>query len=416
MEHVYDIVIIGGGAAGMTAAISALETDPRQRVIIIEKKRELGRKILATGNGRCNLSNVRCARHRETLDFFSRLGILTRTDGDGRIYPYTEDAADVRDALAEKAAALGAEFFCGLETEAAAAPESGGEFLIRCGKAPEKGARGKNGKIKKNVERRPAGTETFRARRLILACGGKAGPKLGTTGSGAVLARSLGHTVTRLAPALTAVEVRDADETLAGVRAGAEVALKYRGRELFRERGEIQFTQYGVSGICVFDLSRYMVIPEGKTLKNGFDDYRIEIDFLPDVSDAEALLEERRAAGAGPDALLRSIVKRPLAERILARTGGRIPETAAELKHFTLCPKGLKGWDFAQVTKGGVSLAEIDMDTMESFVIPGLFFAGEIIDYDGPCGGYNLQNAWETGLRAGRAAGGGRTETGAEHK
>jgi len=433
MEQHFHIAIIGGGAAGLTAAISALEAVPPPRVVIIEKNRESGRKILATGNGRCNLSNVRCARHKETLDFFSRLGILTRTDEDGRIYPYTEDAADVRDALTERALILGAEFFCGREVESiskigirtcleadihrepvnghddgnrcegesraggnrtvrnrTAVERTDGEFLIRCRKMT--GTAGSTG------------PETFRAKKLILASGGKAGPRFGTTGTGAVLARGLGHTITRLAPALTAVEVREPAESLAGIRAKAEVALKYRDQELFRERGEVQFTKYGVSGICIFNLSRFMVIPEGKSLKNGFDDYRIEIDFLPDVDDAEALLKARREAGIEPAALLRSLVKRRLAERIFARTGGAIPATAKELKQFTLCPKGLKGWDFAQVTKGGVPTSEMDMDTMRSVIVPDLFFAGEIIDYDGPCGGYNLQNAWETGMRAGRAA------------
>ena len=146
-----------------------------------------------------------------------------------------------------------------------------------------------------------------------------------------------------------------------------------------------------------------MEIPEGRTLINGFDDYAVEIDFLPETRDAAALVKERIKNGAGTDDVLRSVVKQPVAEMILEKTGGEPEMTGWLLKHFMVHPSGVKGWDHAEITRGGIPLQEIKMDRMESKYYPGLFFAGEIIDFDGPCGGFNLENAWETGLRAAAA-------------
>ena len=201
--------------------------------------------------------------------------------------------------------------------------------------------------------------------------------------------------MTKLAPALTAVETKEDLSSLSGVRAKVRLSLIVHGGSTFEEDGEIQFTDYGISGICVFNMSRFMEIPEGRTLINGFDDYAAEIDFLPDTRDAEALVK------AHPT--LRSVVKQPVADMILEKSGGDPEMTAWLLKHFMVHPKGLRGWDHAQITRGGIPLQEIKIDRMESKYYPGLFFAGEIIDFDGPCGGFNLENAWETGIRAARA-------------
>ena len=212
------------------------------------------------------------------------------------------------------------------------------------------------------------------------------------------------HSVTRLAPSLTAVETLEDLSKVAGVRAEGFVTLKEKGTAKFGEQGEIQFTKYGLSGICIFNMTRYMDIPEGKSLDNGLEDYIIEIDLLPEMHDAERFLNEREGLGNG---LLRSVVREPLAEYIIERAGrgAGTGEVARTLKKLTFSPKRLKGWEFAQVTKGGVPYYEIDPDTMESKVNKGVYFAGEILDYDGPCGGFNLQHAWETGIRAGEAMG-----------
>lgn len=372
------ICIIGGGAAGMAAAISAAEADPSLHVTILEKKNQLGKKILATGNGRCNLSNTACAGYAQTLDFFADLGLMTRTDPSGRIYPYTEEARAVRDALDQKIRYLGIEVL--LNAEAASLDKGEQGFFI-------------------HLENR----DVF-AHKLLLACGGKAGSAFGSTGDGFRFARTLGHRINKPVPVLTAVDVREDFSRMAGLRAKGAVSLYFQDRRIFCEEGEIQFTASGLSGICVFNLSRFLLIPEGKRFPDGFDDYRITIDFFPDRDRqaVEALLKEKKKNGAEGRKLLQFLVRRPVGDQIFAAAGDDISKTAALLKAFPCTPKSVKGWDFAQVTKGGVPLEEINMETMESRIVKNLYFAGEVIDYDGPCGGYNLQNAWETGIKAGK--------------
>lgn len=413
----FDICIIGGGASGMAAAVEAADREPGCAIVLLEKKNEPGRKLLATGNGRCNLTNESCPGALETKKFFARLGVLTRTEEEGRVYPRSGDAADVRDALAEAVRIRGVE----CRTDAAVTdvtPLSGGGFMIhyRCGGAEE----------------------TVRADLVLLAAGGKAGPAFGTTGDGAVFARKLGLSVTRLAPALTGVETREDVSAVSGVRQEAVVTLNCGAERtaLFSERGEVQFTDYGISGICVFNMTREMTIPEGRSLKDGLSGYEIAMDFIPEIRGAEALLRERAGAieKAGLDPfengrLLRSIVRAPLADEVLRRAaraagaGGRgavLCAAAEELRNFTVHPVRLRGWQYAQVTKGGVRLSEVDPETMEAVLVPGLYLSGEILDHEGPCGGYNLQFAWETGLRAGRAMAGRlaekNSEEGKEHE
>ncbi len=373
-----DICIIGGGAAGMTAAICAKEADPALDVLILEKKNRLGRKILATGNGKCNLSNRACPGCGETLDFFERLGLVTRTDPAGRVYPYTEEAGAVQGALTARLQQLSVRADTCAEVISVEKKDRG--FRIHLA----------NGEIE--------------AEKLLIACGGKAGPSFGSTGDGFRFARSLGHRVKKLIPVLTAADVKENVEKLAGIRAKGAAALYFQDKEIFRETGEIQFTKTGISGICVFDLSRYLLIPEGKSLENGFDDYRIGLDFFPDMDEEELeqLLIRRQLAGLDGEKLLRYLVRGPVGAMILESSKGDVKTTAKLLKDFPLSPAAVRGWDFAQVTKGGVPLDEVDAETCQSRLIEGLYFAGEVLDYDGPCGGYNLQHAWETGMRAGR--------------
>lgn len=375
----YDILIIGAGAAGMAAAVTAAEQAPGARILVLEKKEEPGKKILATGNGRCNLSNRNCPGFPEIRSFFRRLGVLTREE-EGRVYPYTDDARDVRDALTDRMDRLGVKCITGAAVTGIRPQEPGKPFSVIWN-----------------------GRETP-ADQVLLAAGGKAGPAFGTTGDGGKLAGSLGHRVTRLAPVLSAVETKENVSRAAGVRVPAEVTVWSSENAVFRERGELQITKYGISGIVVFNASRYLTIPEGKNLKNGFDDYTIRVDLAPDLDRARihALLTEERNLRPGRPPL-RVLLRRNLADLLWEQAGGRVPEAAELLKNWELHPKGVKGWDFAQVTKGGVPENEVERATMQSVFVPGLYLAGEVLDYDGPCGGYNLQHAWETGIRAGRA-------------
>ena len=194
-----DICIIGGGAAGMTAAICAKEKNPSLDVLIIEKKEQMGKKILASGNGKCNLTNIKCQNYRQTLAFFAHLGLLTRTDEEGRVYPYTEEARAVYTAMEKRIGILG------IRTETSSqvlAVDKKEHFQIHTAK------------------------DCFEARKLLIACGGKAGPQFGTTGDGSKLAKQLGHHVTRLVPVLTAIDVKEDNRDLAGIR----VCLLYTSR------------------------------------------------------------------------------------------------------------------------------------------------------------------------------------------
>ena len=373
-----DICIIGGGAAGMTAAICAKEANPPLDVLLLEKKNQLGKKLLATGNGKCNLSNQACDGCGETLNFFGRMGLLTRTDSAGRIYPYTEEARAVQGALAARLQQL--DVRVDTSSEVISVEKDGDAFHIRLA------------------------NRELTAKKVLIACGGKAGPSYGSTGDGFRFARGLGHSVEKLIPVLTAVDVKEDMERLAGIRAKAAVSLWYADKEIFREAGEIQFTKTGISGICVFNLSRYLLIPAGRGLEDGFDDYGITVDFFPDVelTELEALLERRQASGFDGERLLQYLVRGPVGGKILESSKGDVKLSARLLKAFPLSPKRVRGWDFAQVTKGGVCLDQVDPETYQSRLVSGLYFAGEVLDYDGPCGGYNLQHAWETGMRAGR--------------
>ena len=394
----YDIVIVGAGASGLAAACAAADaraavSGEPLRILLLEKKEEAGKKILASGNGRCNLTNEACPGAQATRQFFAGLGVMTRTEEGGRVYPYSGTAAAVRDALLQRTLARGAKLRTNAVVQEITPEESG--FLVvweETGGAADKAAGGKKAKVLRGPRQR---LRRIRAHQVLLAAGGKAGPAFGTAGAGPGLARALGLAVTRLAPALTAVETEEDVSAAAGARAKARVALTREGNLCGRWDGEVQFTKYGLSGICIFDLSRELVLPEGRTLQDGFRDYRIHVDFLPDLPRGET-----------PDLdvyRLDSIVKPGIADLLLAAAGGDPARAAGLLRDYTLTPRGLKGWDMAQVTRGGVALSEVDPETMEARRVPGLFLAGEVLDYDGPCGGFNLQHAWETGIRAGRA-------------
>ncbi len=352
----YDVCIIGAGAAGLAAA-AALRSD--LRICLLDKNQIPGRKVLATGGGRCNLTNAACPQRELTLDFFRSLGLETRCDSEGRYYPYSNMAADVVKVLTDAIAGRDAEWM--METEAlSVSPEEEG-FTVTA----QRGGR----------------RETLSCRFLILACGGKAAPQFGTTGDGCRIARALGHEVSRTYPILTGIECGDFP-FLKGIRARGRVTLLKDGSPVASECGEIQFTEDGVSGICVFDLTPYIRAEEGETPKEAMRRFRIELDLAPDFTEEEIA---GRESGFG-------IVCQPLADLV----------PVSEMKHWRMQVKAVKGWRHAQCTGGGVMLKDIDPRTMGSGLCPGLYFAGEILDVQGPCGGFNLQNAWETGILAAR--------------
>ena len=360
MNQSYDVCIIGGGAAGLAAAASI---DSRFSTCILEKNEILGRKILATGGGRCNLTNAGCRELSATLDFFALLGLETRRDSEGRYYPYSGCASDVVRTLETAVRSRNCAVMTGCQVSEISADKEGFEVRYTCG----------TGKPSEGM---------IRAGRVLLTTGGKAGPQFGTTGDGYRLARALGHQVSRLYPILTGIECGDFKD-LKGIRARGTVTLIKDGRKLADETGEIQFTRDGISGICVFNLTPLIRAGEGEKPEDAFRRYELALDLAPDFTQEETAA---RQSSFG-------ILTERLAERVP-------PDM---IKDWRLPVLGIKGWRDAQCTAGGVTLDSIDMESMESKLVPGLYFAGEILDIQGPCGGYNLQNAWETGMRAAAA-------------
>ncbi|MCM1173897.1 MAG: aminoacetone oxidase family FAD-binding enzyme [Blautia sp.] len=404
------IAIIGGGAAGMMAAVQAAEAGVCAE--LYERNDRVGKKLLATGNGRCNFSNRNMNRDAyygsavsfyeklypafgvpETIDFFSQHGMLIK-DRDGYLYPLSEQATTVLDILR-----------FALEEE---------KIVLHTGRKVKTLRRDrKTGGFQVVSDGESSGA--YRA--VILACGGMAAPKTGSDGSGYALAKAFGHHVTELAPALVQLKCQgDFWKSIAGVRTEAELTLSIGGRKKNAVRGELQLADYGISGIPVFQFSR-----EAAYALSHRKQVSVEIDFLPDYEEKayRRLWELRFERGKEQplERFLTGISNKKINQLIIRQAGCKLSDTAgglsgekrkkiAELyRHFTVTVCGTNGFEQAQVCAGGIPARELT-DCLESVYTPGLFFAGEIIDMDGICGGYNLQWAWTSGAAAGRAAAG----------
>ena len=396
------VLVIGGGASGILAALTAAE-DPQNKVLLLERQQRIGRKLLATGNGRCNLTNtgaspehyhgeepdfVRPALERfppeAALDYFHKLGLLTVEEYGGRVYPLSNSANSVLDVLRFALARAGVEQRCASPARAVRREKRG--FTVETDEGP------------------------LFADRLILACGGAAGAKLGGVLDGYQLAKALGHKRTGLYPALVQLTTEpDYPRALKGVRADCSLHLMRRDTVLAAARGELQFTEKGVSGPVSFEVSR--------AAATGGEGLTLEINFLPfGVNDAAALLAGRKDAfpelpvseiftGMLQNRLGRMLVKyagvdtsKPLREL----DDGERTRLAEAATAFRLPVKGTEGFDNAQVTAGGLRTGDFDPNTLESRLVPGLFACGELLDVDGDCGGFNLQWAWASGRLAGR--------------
>lgn len=396
------ILIIGGGASGMMAALTAAE-QPGNAVTLLERQSRVGRKLLATGNGRCNLTNLDLAATHyhgarpdfavpalsrfgldDTLRFFRSLGLLTVADDTGRVYPLSDQANSVLDVLRFALETRGVSVVCSCDVIEVKKKARGYEAISATG-------------------------ERYFGDRLIVAAGGCAGKKLGGTKSGYRLLGMLGHSCTPLSPSLTQIKT---DQThvraLKGVRADALVQLRQNGRLIAHEAGEVQFTDFGLSGPVAFSLSREAGLLDGAELT---------LDFLRayGCADVDALLQNKRAAmGALPAAeLLSGMLHARLGGVIMRRALGSLQRPAGaltdaeltqvrqQLRCFTLPVTGVMGMENAQVTAGGIVTDEFDPQTLESRLAPGVFATGEVLDIDGDCGGYNLQWAWSSGRLAG---------------
>ena len=387
----------------MMAALTAAE-DKNNRVVLLERQQRVGRKLLATGNGRCNLTNIgataanyhgeqpafvrpslRQLPPTETLALFRSFGLLTVTEPSGRVYPLSDSASSVLDVLRFQLMQRGVELRCAAPAREIRREKSG--FSIRTDE------------------------ETLFADKLIVACGGAAGKKLGGVTDGYELLAPLGHKRTKLYPSLVQLVTEpDYPRALKGVRADASLRL-LRGKSCLGEaQGEVQFTERGVSGPASFELSR--------AVSTGGEGLFLELDFLRDYTETQlrALLIQRRESLPDLDAaeLLTGLVHNRLGKMILRYSGVDTKKTvgtmtdrelshAAEAcKNFRLPLRGTEGFDNAQVTAGGLRTADFDPETMQSRLVPGLYVCGELLDIDGDCGGYNLQWAWASGRLAGR--------------
>ena len=395
-----NVCVIGGGAAGMLAALTAAENG--HRVLLLERQSRVGRKLLATGNGRCNLSNyhVSPAHYHggagfcdfalsqfdvgETLQYFASLGLLTVSEASGRIYPMSNMAGSVLDVL----------------RYALERPEidlQTGQTVTAVRKMPE----GFSVKTE---------TDTFSARCLILAAGGAAGSKVGGGMDGYRLAKSLGHHRTALYPSLVQLKTDPTyPRALKGVKAQCGISICRGSQVLARNSGEVLFTEYGVSGPAIFDLSR--------SVSAGGSDLTCLLNFFPDWEEAEVLhwLSQRQAAMAAHEAstLLTGSCHTRLGQMICKSAGftnqraagltrDDLRRIARQTTHFALPITGTCGFDQAQVTAGGLDTSEFDPRTLQSRLVPGLYACGELLDIDGDCGGYNLQWAWSSGRLAGK--------------
>ena len=395
-----NVCVIGGGAAGMLAALTAAENG--HRVLLLERQSRVGRKLLATGNGRCNLSNyhVSPAHYHggagfcdfalsqfdvgETLQYFASLGLLTVSEASGRIYPMSNMAGSVLDVLRYA-----------LERPEIDLQTSQTVTAVR--KMPE----GFSVKTE---------TGTFSARCLILAAGGAAGSKVGGGMDGYRLAKSLGHHRTALYPSLVQLKTDPTyPRALKGVKAQCGISICRGSQVLARNSGEVLFTEYGVSGPAIFDLSR--------SVSAGGSDLTCLLNFFPDWEEAEVLhwLSQRQAAMAAHEAstLLTGSFHTRLGQMICKSAGftnqraagltrDDLRRIARQATHFALPITGTCGFDQAQVTAGGLDTSEFDPRTLQSRLVPGLYACGELLDIDGDCGGYNLQWAWSSGRLAGK--------------
>lgn len=400
------VIIVGGGASGLVAAISAAREGAN--VTIVEQKDRVGKKILSTGNGRCNLTNeymeIDCFRgddtsivsdvlqqfgYKETVAFFEELGVILK-NRQGYVYPISDQAGTILDVLRMEIERLHVEVLLTQSVKNISKTNRG--FLVQATK------------------------QTLQGDAVILATGGKAAAVLGSDGSGYTLVKAFGHKLSPVVPALVQLKGKgNFFKQISGVRTQAKVSLYVDNEYVCEDTGELQLTNYGISGIPVFQISRYAAkaLYEKKSVV-------AEVDFLPTMSDEEfeAFLLNRleiHSHKTAEDFLVGIFHKKLIglllkASRINTNevmenvTKEQFQKLISVSKHFRIEIDGTNDFEQAQVCAGGVRTSEVKPQTMESIYAEGLYLAGELLDIDGICGGYNLQWAWSTGYIAGKHA------------
>ncbi|MCX6723698.1 MAG: NAD(P)/FAD-dependent oxidoreductase [Candidatus Staskawiczbacteria bacterium] len=412
-EIKYDVAVVGGGPAGIMVAATAAELGAK--VVLIEKNKQLGNKLLLTGKGRCNLTNAEFNLRelvksynngeflfhafsvfgpKETIEFFEKLGVKTKIENGKRVFPASNDAEEVLEALNK--------FLVKNKVEVL--------FNCEVKDVVKKGNR--IGKIILN-------TGEVTAKKYIFCSGGKSYSLTGSDGSGYKLVEKLGHTIINPKPALTPIKLKDnlkggGIKNLQGINLeNIRLSVFQNNKKQFSEPGEILFTHFGISGPAVLNISGKV----GDLLELG--EVKIIVDLFPELNQEEVSESFEEMLKKYPKKtsknVLSEFLQERLAEFILGISGIDKDKTANNmskiekamlvkiLKNFELTPEAVLGFEGAMVTRGGVSLKEIDHKTMQSKIIDNLFFAGEIIDVDGRTGGFNLQSCWSTGYLAGKS-------------
>lgn len=408
-DKVYSLAVIGGGASGLIAAISAMRLSEKQNkkieTVIYEANGRVGKKLLVTGNGRCNFSNLNIDKgnyygepelalsvyklfdNKKTTDFFRSIGVCAKTDSAGRMYPMSFQASAVLDALRYEAQRLGVKFQT--DTRVTRIKRSNKGFLLN---------------------------DCYFADACIVATGGKAAPVHGSDGSGYLLLEALGVDTTPVYPALVPLICERFSKGLKGVRAQGTITIKCNGKTLARDTGELQFTEYGLSGIPAMQVSGVVA----KALFSEKKDVFAVVDLCPDFTIDELKDILLNVAGINPDMpnemLLAGILPKKLGAQLItdcslnpSKPIGRIHKAvidkiAFETKNKKYKVSSVKSFNDAQVTSGGIPAYEINYSSMELKSIRKMYVCGEIVDVHGDCGGYNLQWAWSSGYIAGENA------------
>ncbi len=397
----YDIAVVGGGASGLAAAITAKREQPQLKIVILERLSRVGKKLLSTGNGRCNLTNRNLTpdfysgsckalfpfvQDFSVEDFFLSLGVICKADEAGRVYPASGTAAAVLDSLRLETARIGIEVICDFTVSEI---EKKGVFTIKS-----------------------SGGKKLSAKAVILAGGGMSQPDLGSDGSALKICRKLSIPVATPRPALVPVKTdSNMVRSLKGIRTEAKVSVTLDGKKIKSEYGEVQFGDGTLSGICIFNLSAVCSEYLNRT--------EIQLDLLPDKSFPEicTLIEsiaKKRSEAALEDllsgifnkrigmAIIKQATNHSTAEPVKTLTASDIKAIAGLIKCWKFPVYGTCGYEKSQVTAGGVSIEAIS-ESLETKGCPGLFLCGEILDINGDCGGYNLTFAFASGCLAGRS-------------
>jgi len=420
----YDLVIIGGGAAGMMAAISAKRNTSELSVAIVDRTFSLGRKILVSGGGRCNITNENLRRSPERyyydanqafikstynkfpytriIKFFEELGIelFTEEKGNlGKVFPVMNQAQGVRDLLEDEIKRLGITIV--LEHEVISVKSTDNRFVLELKDL-------KGGGSEKKISR-------INATKLIISTGGKSYPGLGSDGSGFKIAETLGHKIVRPVPSGLALEGKNPlSQKLQGVKVSAEVTVDIQGKEVCNYTGDVMFTKYGLSGTAILNISRDVSV---QINRKGLGDVLVRLNFLPGRNTAEVseLLEkrwEKRPEQSLEKSLVGVLQTKVSAEmlNVLKIDKNKQVQDVTEkekgvlvnaLVDFKINITGTRGWNEAEFTAGGVPTEQLD-DNMQSRLVPGLYFCGEIVNVDGQIGGFNLSWAWASGWIAGQ--------------